>query len=152
MVEGNRLFSLTVSPAFLMQGKVRLPASLCFVFAAHTFEAASGCTWQDFDGQLGEQDGSIFSLFRYQGELQLILDHIHVRINGDPTTSMETTEQERCFRVFQGSELLYEKRYTRKPESAGNPFWPSEAEDEDILLWIHSIVSSKLRQSIMLQK
>ena len=42
----------------------------------------------------------------------------------------------------------YDKTYPRKQDTDGNLIWPSDAEDDDILFWVHNIVGSGERQQI----
>ena len=109
-------------------------------------------SWQDADGLFCKQDGSLICLFRSRGELHLYLDGANTTVDSDLTTNIDTHAQERRFRAFRGAELIYDKTYPRKPDTDGNPFWPSDAEDQDILLWVHNIVGSRERQQILLKK
>jgi hypothetical protein len=88
-------------------------------------------------------------LFRLYGQAHLYLDGVRALLDNHVATIMEATGLERHIRVLHDDELIYEKTYPRKPETDGNPFWPSDAEDEDFLLWVHNIVSSPERQSIL---
>lgn len=117
-----------------------------------TLEESNERSWQDADGRFFEQDGSLICLFQSRGKIHLYLDGITATIDGELTTKMETNAQHRRFRAFRGAELICDKTYPRKPETDGNPFWPSDAEDEDILVWVHNIVSSPERQQVLLEK
>jgi hypothetical protein len=108
--------------------------------------------WKEADGRFSEQDGNIICLFQDSGRLQLYLDGVNSTIDGELTTSLDANARERRFRAFRGDKLIFEKTYTRKPDSDGNPFWPSDAEDEDAFLWVHNIVSSPERQKILLEQ
>ena len=116
-----------------------------------TLEESKQFSWKDTDGQFFEQDGSLICLFKSRGEIHLYLGGVNTTIDRELTTRMEADAQSRRFRVYRGSELIFEKMYPRKPDTDGNPFWPSDAEDEDILLWVHLIVGSPERQQVLLE-
>lgn len=128
-------------------GDVRLFAPL-----AGKLENSNIHTWKDADGQFSDEDGSLVCMYRHQGKLHLFFDGVTSAVDADLTTSVDTHRRSRRFRAFRSSELIYEKTYPRKPETDGNPFWPSEPEDEDFLLWVHNIVCSPKRQQILLTK
>ncbi len=107
-------------------------------------------TWKEAQGQFSQQDGSLFCLFRSYGRIHLFLGGINATIDPELTTKVETDVQSRWFRAYRGSELIFDKMYPRKPDTDGNPFWPSDAEDEDILLWVHHVVCSPERQQVLL--
>lgn len=115
-------------------------------------EKSNQHSWKDADGRFSEQDGSLICLFQYRGRLHLYLDGTSTTIDGGLTTSVDTHAQERRFRAFRGAELIYDKTYPRKPDTDGDPFWPSDAEDEDVFLWVHNIIGSHERQQILLEK
>ncbi|MEZ5941950.1 MAG: hypothetical protein R3C18_11200 [Planctomycetaceae bacterium] len=89
-------------------------------------------------------------LFKSGGEIHLFLDGINAVVDDALTTTVDTNGDERRFQVFWKKKCLYEKTYPRKPDTDGNPFWPSDAEDQDVFLWIHNIVCSHERQQILL--
>ena len=107
---------------------------------------------KESDGRFSEQDGSIICLFKDNGRLHLYLDGVNTTIDGELTTSIDAYAQERRFRAFRGAKLIFDKTYTRKPDTDGNPFWPSDAEDEDVFLWVHNIIASPERQQILLEQ
>ena len=107
-------------------------------------------TWKDAHGCFFEQDGSLICLFQSHGRIHLFLGGVRATIDRELTTRVEADAQWRRFRAYRGSELIIDKMYARKPDTDGNPFWPSDAEDEDILLWVHHIVGSPERQQILL--
>ena len=107
-------------------------------------------TWKDVDGRFCEQDGSLVCLFKSRGCLQLFLDGVTSMVDEVLTTALDTNDRERRFRVFRSGKAIYDKTYSRRPDTDGNPFWPSDAEDEDLFLWIHNIVCSTERQRILL--
>ena len=115
-----------------------------------TLEESNQHSWKDADGRFFEQDGSLICLFRSRDRIYLYLGGVNATVDSELTTTMETGRESRRFRAYLGSEVLFDKVYPRKPDTDGNPFWPSDAEDEDILLWVHHIASSPERQQILL--
>lgn len=116
-----------------------------------TLEESKRHSWKDTDGQFLEQDGSLICLFQSHGKIHLYLGGVNATIDRELMTEMETDAQLRRFRAYRGTELIFDKMYPRKPDTDGNPFWPSDAEDQDILLWVHHIVNSPERQQILLE-
>lgn len=117
-----------------------------------TLETTDEHSWKDADGRFLHQDGSLICLFQCRGKLHLFLDGINATVDCELTTKMGMRGRERYFTVWRGNELIYDKTYPRKPDTDGNPFWPSDEEDEDILLWVHNIASSRERQQMLLTK
>ena len=130
---------------FLRAGDVRL-----FDPSTGTLEESCQHTWMEAQGRFLEQDGSLICLFRSHGRIHLFLGGVNATIGPELTTIVETDAQTRRFRAYRGSELIFDKMYPRKPDTDGNPLWPSDAEDEDILLWLHHVVCSPERQQILL--
>jgi hypothetical protein len=115
-------------------------------------EKTKGHSWMDADGRFSDQDGSLLCLFEFCGIIALFLDGVRTTLDDGLTTDVFDCGQDRCFRAYRGSELIYLKNYPPKPDSDGNPFWPSEPEDEDFLLWVHNIARSPERQQILLAR
>jgi hypothetical protein len=130
---------------FNRAGDVRL-----FDPSTGTMQKAVKRTWQEADGRFCEQDGSLVCLFRSRGRIHLFIDGATSIVDDALTTCLEMNGRERCFQAFRDKTLIFEKTYPRKPDTDGNPFWPSDAEDEDVFLWVHNIVGSGERQRILL--
>jgi hypothetical protein len=114
-------------------------------------EKQNECSWKDADGRFSQQDGSLVCLFQSRGILHLYLDGTTITVDSDLITGMDEQAHERRFRAFRGARVIYDKTYPRRPNTDANPFWPSDAEDEDIFLWIHNIVGSPERQLVLLE-
>ena len=76
-------------------------------------------TGKDVDGRFCEQDGSLVCLFKSRGRLQLFLDGITSRVEEVLTTTLDTNDRERRFRVFRSGEAIYDKTYSRRPGTVG---------------------------------
>lgn len=101
---------------------------------------------EDIAGWFAHQDHSLFALYKADDELQLFLDGTHVTLNKHLRTQLDDDGSYRHFQAFFVNALIFEKRYPAKPNSDGNPFWPSDPEDEDAVLMIHNVANSKERQ------
>ncbi len=116
-----------------------------------TLSKTDAYSWKEANGCFSKQDGSIVCYFRHNGRLHLYFDGVKTTIDPELTTTLDTVDQENHFQAFRGDELIFEKKYPRKPDTDGNPFWPSDPEDQDIFLFVHNIVGSPERQQQILE-
>ncbi len=129
---------------FNLAGDVRL-----FDPSTGTIQKAVERTWENADGRFCEQDGSLVCLFKSRGRIHLFIDGATSTVDDELTTSLDTNDREHCFQAFRDKKPIFKKTYPRKLDTDGNPFWPSDAEDEDVFLWVHNIVGSRERQRIL---
>ena len=113
-------------------------------------EPASGYTREETHGTFGYQDESLYCLYCVNDKIIVYLDGLSIEFSSVLKTVMHKENSTNHFQAYEGTGLIYEKAYPEKPETDGNPFWPSQPEDEDILLWIHNILNSSERQDVLL--
>ena len=58
----------------------------------------------------------------------------------------------RVFRISKGSRVLIQEEYPASKNYDVNPFWPTEEEDEDDLLWFTQVLSLHERRLVLLEK
>ena len=117
---------------------------------SRNMKSASSESWKSACGRFLNQDNKFYCYFVTNGELHLILNDQPVPVDQRTTSRIYDLGAKWDFQVYRNNEIVYGVKYPKKPLTDANPFWPSDAEDEDILLFIHNIISSKEKQMVII--
>lgn len=61
------------------------------------------------------------------------------------------TRQKRVFRILKSSQIVIQEEYPASKEFDVNPFWPTEEEDVDDLLWFTQVLNRHERRLVLLE-
>ena len=135
----------------MMKMRFTLPNGECV--EANLFDHSSAAEWKkemEWAGHVVNAESSKIGFFRYENEIHVFVDGL-VDYLANFEISNQKNDKTRRFRIAYRGQSIIDISYEAEEHYDINPFWPTDEEDVDDLLWFDLVLESDSRRQVILE-